>query len=168
MLNKKAQIGETITWVVATIIIIVVLVFSIFIAGIYFEKGKTLESSSLESKDVLASKSLFSYLLTPSGEGKVYDQLKVEENLNKSTGELAQKIFKELYETDYEDIWLGFVLDRVLLSAKSNDYFGSKPLGVRGGDISFGSRFVSRISEEIRLNENKSLELYLGKESSIK
>lgn len=166
MYNKKAQIGETITWVVATIIIIVVLVFSIFIAGIYFNKGKNLKSSSFKSKDILASKSLFSYLLTPSEEGKVYDELKNEDNLDRLNGILALNVFQELYGEGYEDVWFGFIFDRILLPAKPNDYFGRRPTGITGGDIN--RRSVPYFSEEIKLDENKSLELYLSKESSVK
>ena len=158
--------GETITWVVATLIIIVILVFSIFLSGIYFDKGKNLKSSSFKSKDVLASKSLFSYLLTPTGGGVVYDQLKTEDNLNEVNGELAFNIFKEFYKVEYGDVWLGFIIDRILLPAKSNDYFGRRPLGIKGGDIN--KRRVPYFSEEIKLNESKSLELYLAEESSIK
>ena len=159
MHNKKAQIGETLTWVVATLIIIVVLTFSIFIAGIYFEEGKNLKSSFFKSRDVLASKSMFSYLLTPSAEGKVYDQLKAEDNLNEFNGVLALKVFEEFYAEEYLDVWLGFLLDRTLLPFVSNDYFGNRPLEVRGGDISH--RTIPHVSEEIYLNENKSIEMVL-------
>ena len=164
--NQKAQIGETITWVVATLIIIVILAFSIFISSFYLGGGKSVSFS--ERSDLLASKSLFSYLLTPAGDEKIYDQLKEEENLNEFNGNLALNIFETLYEDDYEDVWLGIVFNKVLFPAKSNDYFGRRPTGVRGGDFNIGRRFVPSISEKIKLNENKSLELYLGKESSIK
>ena len=166
MFNRNAQIGETITWVVATLIIIVVLAFSIFISSFYFSKDKSVSFSG--GSDLLASKSMFSYLLTSSDGGMVYDQLKEEDNLNEFNGNLASKIFKVFYEDDYEDIWLGVVFNRVLFPAKSNDYFGRRPTGVRGGDFNVGRRFVSSISEKIKLNENKSLELYLGEQSSIK
>ncbi len=164
--NKNAQIGETITWVVATLIIIVILAFSIFIASFYLGGDKSVSFS--EESDLLASKSLFSYLLTTSGEEKIYDQLKVEENLNEFNGNLALRIFKSLYEDDYEDVWLGFVFNRVLFPAKSNEFFGRRPTGVKGGDVNFGRRFVPSVSERIKLNETKFLELYLGEESSIK
>lgn len=166
MLNRKAQMGETITWVVATLIIIVILAFSIFISSFYFSKDKSVSFS--RGSDLLASKSLFSYLLTSSDGGKVYDQLKEEDNLNEFNGNLASKIFKAFYENDYEDRWLGLVFNRVLFPAKSNDYFGRRPTGVRGGDFNVGRRFVSSFSEKIKLNENKSLELYLAEQSSIK
>jgi hypothetical protein len=166
MLNKKAQIGETITWVVATLIIIVVLVFSIFIAGIYFKEGKNLKSSFFKSKDVLASKSMFSYLLTPSAEGKVYDQLKTQDNLNEFNGNLSLNIFKELYEIDYPaEIWFGLVVleeereELDFLYSLTNEYFGTRPGGERGTEISY--HLVPYVSEKIKLDENKSVEVVL-------
>lgn len=50
--NKKAQIGETITWVVATLIIIFILVSSVYIA-ILLGKTKSIESfDSKKTEDV--------------------------------------------------------------------------------------------------------------------
>jgi len=165
--NHKAQVGKTMTWIVATIIIIVILLISFFMSTSYLGKDKKADFS--KQSDILASKSFFAYLLTEDSERQiVYEQLRNEENLNDFNGNLAIKIFKGFYGDDYKDIWLGIIFNRVLLPAKSNDYFGRRPKGVRGGDVHFRGRFVSSISEEIELNENKSLELYLGEESSIK
>ena len=162
--SRRGQIGETITWVVATIIIIVVLVFSIFLAGIYFKEGKNLKSSFFKSKDVLVSKSMFSYLLTPS----VHDQLRTEENLNNVNGNLAVRIFKDFYEVDYPTgIWFGLVVreeikeERIydILNSLSNVYFGARPGGDRGTEISY--HFIPYVSEKIKLGENKSVEVVL-------
>ncbi len=70
MLNKKAQIGDTLTWVVATIIIFVILFFFIFGSSIL---GKTKDVTnfrqSLFSKegfdapDAFLTKNIFTYLL---------------------------------------------------------------------------------------------------------
>lgn len=70
MLNKKAQIGDTLIWIVATIIIFVILFFFIFGSSIL---GKTKDATnfkpSLFSKsdfdyhDVFLTKSLFTYLI---------------------------------------------------------------------------------------------------------
>lgn len=69
--NKKAQISETMTWVVATLIIIFVLSISIFVVTkIKVGGSKTIEAQT--SVDVLAIKSLFSYLQTKEGESTIY------------------------------------------------------------------------------------------------
>ena len=62
--NKTAQAGDTITWLVATVVIIVVLSISVFASSFFFDKNKILNSKNFKSKDTLASKSLFSYVLT--------------------------------------------------------------------------------------------------------
>ena len=168
MSSKKAQVGETMTWVVATIIIVIILIVSIFVSTAYLGGGKNV--NFFKRTDVLASKSLFSYLLTKDSEGnQVYNQLKNEENLNEFNGNLGMEIFKEFYGEEYEDVWLGIILNRTFIPAKSNNYFGNKPTGVRAvGETSASSRFVSSISEKIKLNENKSLELVLAEEGSVR
>lgn len=59
MLSKKAQIGETMTWVVATIIIIFILAISIFFVKFNFEKRDFVYSVS---NDLIVSKSTTSFL----------------------------------------------------------------------------------------------------------
>ncbi|MFH1787233.1 MAG: hypothetical protein ABH811_00350 [archaeon] len=72
MFNKKAQVGETITWFVATIIIIVILAIAIFIVSSrIFENDKVLKVEKIDS-DLLVTKSLLGYLLTD----KNYDGFK--------------------------------------------------------------------------------------------
>ena len=146
MFNKKlGQIGKTITWIVATVIIIMILIVSILVSTSYLGGSKKADFS--KQTDILASKSFFAYLLTEEGSSTIYEQLKEDggENLNEFNGNLALKIFKEFYEEDYEDVWLGIIFNRILLPAKSNDYFGRRPTGVKGGDVHFGRRFVCSI-----------------------
>jgi len=151
-IDKKAQIGETITWLVATVIIIVILIFSIFIAGFV---GKDKEFQILPKKDLLATKSLSGYLLTQDDSGKkVFEQLKDEENLDKVfnnfSGGLAARIFRGLYKKDYPfKIWLGIYTPNEFTKTRVNEYFGGP--GIRG------------VSEEIQLNEDKYLLLTLSK-----
>lgn len=168
MKKKNAQIGETVTWIVATVIIVLILAVSIFVSSFSFKDAK--EISLLKRTDVLASKSLFSYLLTKDAQGNtVYWQLKNQENLNEFNGNLGKSIFQEFYDNEYVDIWLGIIVDRTLLPAMSNKFFGNRPTGVRAtSEISTKGKFVSSISEEIYLNEGKSLELVLAKEGSIR
>jgi hypothetical protein len=69
--NKKAQIGETMTWVVATIIIIVTLIVSLFISSSLSDakelivKAKDIASSGEKIKfDVILEKSVLTYFLS--------------------------------------------------------------------------------------------------------
>jgi hypothetical protein len=167
MKNKKAQTGETITWVVATVIIILILAISLLVSSFYFKAAKDI--GFFKKTDTLASKSLFSYLLTKDTDGNnVHTQLKNQENLNEFNGNLGKKIFQEYYGSEYEDVWVGIILDRELLPALPNDFFGRRPSGVRPtGEIS-AKKYVSSISEKIYINENKILELILSKEASIR
>ena len=92
--NKKAQVGETVTWIVATVIIIFMLLASIFLASAYLGNFKKIHSQAFGATDIPASKSLFAYVLTEDDSGeKIYDQLKTEDNLNEFNGELGKKIF---------------------------------------------------------------------------
>ena len=76
--NKKAQIGETITWVVATIIIIAILILSIYVASLLSNTKKTLTYASEGRKgDILMEKSLFAYFLANETDKEViYSELK--------------------------------------------------------------------------------------------
>jgi len=60
LINKKAQIGETITWIIATIIIIGILTISIFISSALGE-GKSKIKIEGKQKDLLISKSLVAF-----------------------------------------------------------------------------------------------------------
>ncbi|MCK5043899.1 hypothetical protein KAR52_02770 [Candidatus Pacearchaeota archaeon] len=156
--NKRAQIGETMTWVIATIAIIVILILSIFIVS--FTKDESKEFKTYRNSDLLAVKSLSGYLLTQDEDGtNIYNQLIIDESLNDFNGNLASQIFKRFYKKDYlHAVWLGFDFEGVKI--RKNDYFGSRPSDVRGGDISW--KFVSFISEEIYfLNKDKYLRLLL-------
>ncbi len=69
MLNKKAQIGDTLMWVIATVLIFVILLFFFFGSSV-LGKTKSISSfrpslfskSSVMSHDVFLTKSLFTYL----------------------------------------------------------------------------------------------------------
>lgn len=131
MKDKKAQIGETMTWVIATIIIVVILIVSIFITSILGIVGSPKEYRTIGMKpDLVPIKSLTSYLLTHDLEGSektIFAKLKGDEEfdeLNGPNGKLASRIFNNFYEDDYYFIWLG-------INVKENDYFGpySKTVG---------------------------------------
>lgn len=68
-ISKKAQVGETITWIVATIVIVVVLIFFMFGASMLGSTkniGEVKESlfSKSESfgEDIFLKKSIYTYL----------------------------------------------------------------------------------------------------------
>jgi len=159
--NKKAQIGETMTWVVATLVIIAILAVSIFISTAFLNKYKRPSSSYSQSADILGSESFYSYLLTNNSDGElVYGQLTTEDNLNDFNGDLGVSVFKNFYGKEYGDVWLGIIFSRTLLPAKSNDFFGNKPSSVKGGDIQW--RASDYVLDTVILNENKTINLYLG------
>jgi hypothetical protein len=148
MFNKKlGQIGKTITWVVATVIIIMILIVSILVSTSYLGGSKKADFS--KQTDILASKSFFAYLLTEDTGGQtVYEQLRDEENLNDFNGNLALNIFEEFYRKDYPyTIWL--VIYSKPHDIITNTFFPKPPICGRG------------ISEEIELKENKYLLLTL-------
>jgi len=176
MYNKNGQIGETMTWVVATVIIIVVLGVTIFLASVYLEKDKVAGSDYFKFADTLASKSLFSYTLTEDSSGqKVYGQFKSEDNLNEFNGNLGLKIFSDLFQEYYLDnptnIWFGFVINTGenlspekepsfdILDSPPNTFFGDRPGGERGTAISY--HILPHVSEKIKLDDEKSVELIL-------
>ena len=158
MFNKKAQIGETMTWVVATIVIVVVLSFSILLSiNIFKDKKFEVEKET----DLLAVKSLTGYLLTEDSNGKkVFANLQEAKNLEGERGELAKKIFK-VYTNDFGIIWLGFVYpDKTIGYWKKNDFF-QKPRIKKGGDVGLG--YKQFIIEKIKLTDEKSIELMMEK-----
>ena len=72
MLNKKAQVGDTITWIVATLIIVVVLGISVF-ATISVSNKKTIFLDDKE-KDFIATKSITNFLRNPENSDLLEDE----------------------------------------------------------------------------------------------
>lgn len=177
--DKNGQIGETITWVVATIIIVLVLAISIFISSFYAEKFKRIQEPYFQTADIPASKSLFSYLLTWDSEGKkVYSQIKEDGSFNDFNGNFAVKVFRGLYQKDYlnnpNNIWLGIVVNTAenangkpcasepkfcILLSIGNNFFGERPIGSKNTEE--GYHTIPYTSEKIKLNETHSIELSL-------
>ncbi|GAI63277.1 unnamed protein product, partial [marine sediment metagenome] len=79
--NKKAQIGETMTWVVATIIIIVILVISLYTTSLLAQTKKVIHYKYKRAADLIMEKSLFSYFLVKDETKKtfIHNQLKEQE-----------------------------------------------------------------------------------------
>jgi len=92
---KKGQIGDTMTWVVATLVIVVILGVSVFAATL--SPIKSSREFKLDRKaDLLATKSLVNYLSSEEKGEIIYTKLRKEEKLKNST-----KIIEGLYEDDY-------------------------------------------------------------------
>ena len=154
--NRRAGIGETVTWFVATIAIVVILVISITASSFAFPKGSGVKA--IKTTDVLASKSLFAHSLTEGEDGKtVYEQIKQDKLFSKSNGELGQKIFIKFYldSNEYSKVWLG-VIDNQGLSSENN-FFGKRTFGVKE-EFSPSSPHVS---QTIKLDEQNNLNLML-------
>lgn len=167
MFNKRATLGETITWVVATVIIIIILLISILAATSYLGKNKGANFLAKRS-DLIASKSFFAYVLTEDSEGQtVHEQIKNKGNLNDFNGNLGIKIFNELYGEEYPEVWIGIATGIAISTSIGNEYFGSKPV-LKGGDPKYTfSESIRKpdkpyISQRINLNESKSVELVLA------
>jgi hypothetical protein len=146
MINRKnAQIGEGLTWIVATFVILVILAGGIFMAQglgkakslLGWEKG----SSFIKISDRLVETSFNSYLLTKGQDGKtIYGQIRIDGDLNAFNGELAKKVFRDLYEgNEYSRTWFGVSsISGDQLVGKDNSFLGGKPRNPIVGDPSFG------------------------------
>ncbi len=76
MLNKKAQVGETMTWIVATVIIIVILILTIYTSSV-LSKLKVMKPDGLTNKvDRLEQKITFAYNVDPSNAKFIEDWIK--------------------------------------------------------------------------------------------
>ena len=152
--SKRAQTGETITWIVATVIIIIVLAISIYIAGFYLGNNKNVRVSL--APDFSVSGSFFSYLLTEGSGGEtVYSQIQKQGNLNSLTGQLAVNV-SDYAVKNYDTVWIGVVDSRNVFPPVANDYFSTlKSLG------EFPYRHEGTIIEEAQLDGNKNISLVM-------
>ena len=140
--------GETITWVVATIVVVVILGISISILSLNDDSRRMIIPVT---SDLFAAKSLTGYLSTDN----IYDELSAEgvEDFSEESGNLASSIFTGLYDQEHLKIWAGFNFDRLFLSRESNNFFNV--ILIEGGHVNEGE-----ISERIILNKDKSFEVY--------
>ena len=150
-LNKKAQSGETVTWIVATLIIIVILLIAIYASFALAKAQKIITTgknpSALNSKysgtsDLIAAKCLTGFLSTNEN-GIVYSKL--NQGFDDSNGNLAVKIVEPL-KNDYSNVWLG-------IDNQKNNFFGNQPGTLAKGNIEIN----------IKLNNGKNLEMLLVK-----
>ena len=116
--NKKGQVGETMTWIVATLIIIVVLTISIYVSSVLGEAKSIIPQTDSFGRDNLIEKSLtkksmFSFLLTKGpGDEIIYDELIKNRELNEFSKELGKKVFREQIEESGRSILERIKLDK--------------------------------------------------------
>lgn len=76
--NKRAQIGETLTWVIATLIIIFILVVFVY-ASVLMGKAKTINANKLSAKfsetkseiSWIEMKTFFAYSINDENKNKI-------------------------------------------------------------------------------------------------
>jgi biopolymer transport protein ExbD len=72
--NRKGQVGESITWVIATIVVIVLLIIFVY-ASIVLSEFKSLKVNSKKistgSVDWIDSKTQMAYSISPSNKNKI-------------------------------------------------------------------------------------------------
>lgn len=162
MKNKHGQVSETMTWIVATIIILIILLVSVFLASLAGQN----KTFSIQNKfDLFAEKSLTSYLLTKDASGQtIYDEIKNEETLNDFNGNLANKIFMGLYSGYYNAaVFFGIDTGAFFNPVKSNKYF-TLPSGDTGNSLLIKADDINNPNVAglfIMLNDNKLLRLIL-------
>ncbi|MDO8528869.1 MAG: hypothetical protein Q7S06_03185 [Nanoarchaeota archaeon] len=98
--NKKGQVATTLTWVVATIIIVIILAISL-LATAAFGKRSYSDKDMKDRTDLLVTKSLLSYLSTINSQKTVFEQISNEKDFNSFNKELRDEIFDSLYEKEY-------------------------------------------------------------------
>ena len=95
--NKKGQTSEAMTWIVATLIIIVLLGISLYAAS-FLSKSKAVNYKTEErSQDIIMEESLFSYFLVQDS----VLQKKIFENLEKMNQE---EKFYEDFNSKFQQI----------------------------------------------------------------
>lgn len=160
--NKKGQIGQVLTWVIAGILIVVMLGVSIFLAhAIATNPGKLFAGkistgkvfAQQSSVDLFAGQSVISFLLTnESSTSRIYENLKSDGNFNSYNGNLASKIFNGLYGKYYAGIYLG--VSNSPNTASDNKYF-SVPSTVNPGQIWTGPITYGQPSAGYSINLTK-------------
>ena len=101
--NKKAEVGETMTWFVATLVIIVFLGITIFIVG--FIKNER-ELTFAPNRDSIAAKSLSAFMLTKDEEKIILEKISEDKDLSDFSGKISVKVLKEIYSEHYSNIAL--------------------------------------------------------------
>ena len=98
--NKNAQVSEAIVWLIATTIIVVVLVISVYAASAISKSTKAVNSldvSSSAKSDIVAKESLFAYLLTKNIDGKnFYKQIESNNEISGVAKDFGINVFSKV------------------------------------------------------------------------
>lgn len=177
MLGKKGQISESMSWIVATLVIIVVLSISIAAAGGSDAVNKVVPGLDRSFKikttsDLLVTKSLTGFLQSDGNYKKIKDEDGYPKNPNfkfeDSMIELAENIFPVFYSggISYNEgineppLWMGIV--------QKNSLFGSGVL-VRNDQFKVRNAMLGEISyNKIKLNNDNYFELLVKMKNEIK
>ncbi len=132
--DHRAQVGSTITWIVATIVILLLIVTSLYFSFSWNSQAISISPYAGKTADPFLQKSFFSYLLLPASSNTImYQTLREKKDFDEQNGPLAVTIFKFMQEDVYTDfIWVGFSKD------SRNSYFGSQKFTSVQGDTLFG------------------------------
>ncbi len=170
--NKKAQIGETMTWVIATIVIIVILVFSIFISSFIGRGRDKMFPATGDFRNLIEAKSISGFLLTENDYGeRIFDQILEEGDLNDFNGPIGVAIF-ENYEIENYDRVKHYSIDEndkyirgvflTLKSMKSNRWPLTFGFSVRKEYFAELPQAPPITNERFYLEDDKYLAFYFG------
>ena len=100
-ISRKGQVGETLTWIIATIVIVVVLLFFIFGASMLGStksigtvKSSLFSSSQEYGEDIFLKKSVYTYLMASSDATKKRIELYFDETYGDNYLDELSKIRK--------------------------------------------------------------------------
>jgi len=167
MLNQRAQIAETVTWVVATIAIIVIILISVLVVQFNLKDKKF---SSQGDSDLLITKSMTGYLLTKNVYGNLQNLGEedsfnpIRENIkNSQLISFATKVFRDLYSEEYPDpFWIGVVhKDRKYLAGSTE--IVSNTFGARNDRLASRHPNGRFFYNHVKLNDELVVELILVK-----
>ena len=98
---KRGILGETITWVIATLVIVVILIISVFIVSVA-RTNKKLEI--INHNNLAAAKSLSSYLLTKEDSNiNIFEQIRSQEKISSENQNFFIKVFGRLYHDKFAE-----------------------------------------------------------------
>jgi len=145
--NCRAQVGDTLTWVVATLIIIFILLISIFSLNV-FSIFSLSNSSKILDSDLIIQKSAFAFLLSKASTGQTFfEKLKSQESLDAESEALLDKIFKENSDGKY------YFSSFALYGYKMKFILNSVQEQLRDGPSYYG------MDQPVYISENKFLDL---------
>ena len=136
MINKKAQIGETTTWIVATIVILVFVFLFIFASGLMAVAKPTLSLDADNAKeDHITQEMLFSILRYEADGREMIDYLaEAKDNGNYKEFESFVEILLERFEAD---------------GVKCNFYVYDLVSGVKSAGVEKGNNGIGEAKLEI-------------------